>query len=208
MKGKSLLVAGLVLGAGAASSFAQTVYSVNAVGFVNRTLAPGFNLISNPLNAPTNTLTALFPSGAVPNGTSVFQFDGANFVGSTHFFGVWSVNLTNVPGGGFFMRNPATTNITVTFVGNVQQGTLTTPLPAGFWITSSQVPQKGLVTTDLGMPAANGDSVFRFTNNAYVGNTFFFGSWSGGEPELDVGEAFFVKKSAPVNWVRTFSVSQ
>jgi hypothetical protein len=208
MKGKSLLVAGLVLGAGAASSFAQTVYSVNAVGFVNRTLAPGFNLISNPLNAPTNTLTALFPSGAVPNGTSVFQFDGANFVGSSFLFGNWSLNLTNVPGGGFFIKNPAATNITVTFVGNVQQGTLTTPLPAGFWITSSQVPQKGLVTTDLLLPVANGDSVFRFTNNAYVGSSFLFGNWSGGEPELDVGEAFFVKKSAPVNWVRTFSVSQ
>jgi hypothetical protein len=206
MKGKSLLVAGLVLGAGAASSFAQTVYSVNAVGFVNKTLTPGFHLISNPLNAPTNTLSALFPANSVPIGTTVFQFNGANFVGST-YLGFWTTDLTNVPGGGFFIKNPVATNVTVTFVGNVQQGTLTTPLPAGFWIASSQVPQAGLITTDLQMPTALGDSVFKFTNGAYVGSTFLV-QWLPSEPLIDVGESFFVKKSAPVNWVRTFSVSQ
>jgi len=208
MKAKALLVAGLVLGA-ATSAFAQgTVYSVNAVGFVNKTLLPGFSLISNPLNAPTNTLNALLPAGSVPNGTAIYKFDGTSF-SSSFFFGTWVPNFTVVPGEGFFIRNPVGTNITITFVGNVQQGTLTTSLPAGFWIASSQVPQSGEVETVLGLPVANGNSVYRFnpTNQQYS-SSFYFAGWGGNEPRVDVGEAFFVNRATPVSWTRVFSVSQ
>jgi hypothetical protein len=212
MKAKALLAAGLMIAASAASSLAQTVYSVNAVGFVNLNFPPGFTLASNPLEGATNTVLALFPS--VPNGTSIFKFDGATgtYTGSTFFFGSWNnPSMTLVPGEGFFFKNPGVTTFTNTFVGNVKQGTLTTSLSAGFTLVGSQVPQSGLVSTDLGVPIGNAESVFKFdtTSQAYAGGTFFFGSWGGaGEPTIGVGEGFFVKKNAAANWTRTFSVNQ
>jgi hypothetical protein len=212
MKAKAIFAAGLVLAAAVAQSSAQTVYSVNAVGFVNVELPPGFSLASNPLEGATNTVAALFPN-TLPNNCAVFKFDTGTgqFVSSTFFFGAWSnPNLTLVPGEGFFFRNSGATTITNTFVGNVKQGTLTTPLASGFTLVSSQVPQAGLVSTDLGLPIANTESIFKFNNaaNSYVGSTFFFGSWSGGEPTIGVGEGFFVKKTASASWTRTFSVNQ
>ncbi len=211
MKTKALLAAGLLMAASAASSFAQTVYSVNAVGFVNVTLPTGFSLVSNPLESAVNTVSALFPN-TLPNNCAVFKFDNVSgsFVSSTFFFGAWSnPNMALVPGEGFFFRNPGAV-LTNTFVGNVKQGPLSTPLSAGFSLVGSQVPQSGLVATDLGLPISNTETVFRFNNdgNAYLSSTFFFGSWSAGEPTISVGEGFFVKKTTATSWNRTFSVNQ
>ncbi len=212
MKTKALLAAGLMMAATAASSLAQTVYSVNAVGFVNLNFAPGFSIASNPLDGATNTVAVLFPS--VPNGTSVFKFDTAlgQYTGTTFLFGNWgNPTFSLVPGEGFFFKNPGATTITNTFVGNVKQGTLVTSLGAGFTLVGSQVPQAGLVTTDLGLPIGNAESVFKFdaATQQYTGATFLFGNWGGGgEPSVAVGEGFFVKKNASASWSRTFSVTQ
>ena len=214
MKTKALLAAGLIMAASAASSLAQTVYSVNAVGFVNVTCPPGFSIITNPLEASTNTVKALMPA-TLPSLSAVFKFDSAGgaFQGSIHLGGGnWTANsMTLVPGEGFFFKNPSTTNITITFLGNVKQGTLSTPLPQGFSLVASQVPQAGLVKTDLGMPAGLLDSVFRYNNGTsqYDGYVFIGGTWTGGgEPTINVGEGFFVKKQSAASWDRTFSVSQ
>lgn len=199
------------MAASAASASAQTVYSVNAVGFVNVVLPPGFSLVSNPLEGATNTVVALFPS-SLPNNSQVFKFNSASgsFQSSTFFFGTWSdPAMTLVPGEGFFFRNPSSTTITNTFVGNVKQGTLTTPLVAGFTLVASQVPQAGLVATDLGLPVGNNETVFRFDNatGSYASSTLFFGTWSAGEPSIGVAEGFFMKKNATASWTRTFSVN-
>lgn len=216
MKTKALLVAGLIFSAGVVSSMAQgTVFSVNAVGFVNVVCPPGFSIICNPLNAATNTVAALFPNG--PEGATVFKFNAGtgSFVGTGYAFGAWSTpGLALVPGEGFFFRNPsATTAVTNTFVGNVQQGTLVTPLNAGFTLVGSQVPVSGLVTdpTGLKLPIAEGDSVFTFNNasSSYVGSGFAFGAWGGsGEPQIAVGQGFFVKKAIAASWTNVFSVNQ
>jgi len=219
MKTKALLTAGLLMAAGALSSFAQTaqtVYSVNAVGFVNVVLAPGYSLVANPLDSGTNTFASLF--GSVPNGSAIFKFDPVQgqFVGGTISRGSWGVNaaLTLNPGEGFFFKNPTANPITNTFVGNVMQGTLTTPLVSGFTLVGSQVPQQGLVSTDLGLPVANGDSVYKFNagTQSYDLYQIVRGNWSsaGGntEPTITVGEGFFIKKAASANWTRTFSVNQ
>jgi hypothetical protein len=216
MKTKALLAAGLMMAATAASSFAQTVYSVNAVGFVNVDCPPGFSLISNPLDAaPNSTVTALFPNAA--SGTVVFKFNPATggFVSSSFssFLGAWTdPTMTLVPGEGFFYKNPGSTPVTLTFVGNVQQGTLATSLGNGFSLVSSRVPQQGLVSTDLGLPNDSGTTVFTFSNaaNGYSSFSFssFLGGWTPSEPTVGVGQGFFVKRSAIGSWNRTFSVNQ
>ena len=209
MKTKTLLLAVAVAAAGAVSGVAQTVYSVNAVGFVNLVLPPGFSINSNPLNAADNSVAALFPSA--PLGSAIYKFVGGAFVPNNRGFSAWSnPTQTLVPGEAFFFKNPsASVSITNTFVGEVPQGTLTTPLTAGFQLVSSQVPQAGLVGTDLGLPIATGEAVYRFVSGAYVPHNRGFTSWSPTEPTVQVGEGFFLKKNAnPANWVRTFSVNQ
>lgn len=215
MKAKALLAAGLMMAASAASSFAQTVYSVNAVGFVNVECPPGFSLIANPLAAATNTVVALFPNAT--SGTQVFKFNPATggFVSSAYssFLGTWTdTTMTLVPGEGFFFKNPGATAVTNTFVGNVQQGTLTTSLGSGFTLVSSQVPQQGLVSTDLGLPNDAGTTVYTFSNaaNGYQSFAFssFLGGWTPNEPTIGVGQGFFVKRSALGSWSRSFTVNQ
>src|SRR5688500_4600203 len=78
MRTKTLLLTAALSAAGIATSMAQ-VYSVNAVGYVNTQLVPGFSLVSNPLNNTTgNTIQNLFGNGiqgAIPNLLSVFHYN-------------------------------------------------------------------------------------------------------------------------------------
>jgi hypothetical protein len=168
MRTKTLLLTAALGAVGLTSSTAQQVFSVNAVGFVNVVVPPGFSMVANPLNAATNTVPALF--AGVPDGTTVYKFDGTSFLVNTLDLGEWGIPAqTLVPGEGAFIRNPGTAPFTVTFVGEVMQGSLSNPLPAGFSIKSSQVPQSAAVATVLGFPAADGDTIYQFVNaqNAY-----------------------------------------
>src|SRR5687768_13509192 len=82
MRTKTLLLTAALSVAGIATSMAQAVYSVNAVGYVNTDLVPGFNLISNPLDnksSPTgNSIANLFTTGiqgTIPNQLTVYHFN-------------------------------------------------------------------------------------------------------------------------------------
>jgi len=186
---------------------------------VNTTIVPGFNLVSNPLNnteANGNTIGNLF--GSLPDGTQVYRFTGTGFQISTKdelaggFDPVSERNQVLMPGQGVFVKNNGGANQTVTFVGEVMQGTLTTDIPRGFSIVSSKVPQAGKVTPDLGYVPANGDQLYfwqeagqRYTIHTYDAA---FGEFDVPLPTLDVGEAFFIQKQAAGQWTRTFSVNQ
>jgi hypothetical protein len=207
MKTKALLLAGLVSLAGVAASQAQTVYSVNAVGFVNVTVPTGFSLIANPLLNGDNTVATVL-TGA-PNGATIYKFNTGtgSYVSSTKSFGTWNNPLTIAPGEGFFLRNTGAP-YTLTFTGEVAQGSLANPIVAGFQIVSSQVPVSGALVANLNFPSANGDVIYRFdsTSQTYTSHTYSFGSW-GGNPQINVAEAFFSKKNGATSWSRTFSVS-
>jgi hypothetical protein len=196
---------------------AQTpVYSVNAVGYINVDVCPGFSMIANQLVQPTgeNTVAKLF--AGVPEGTTLYMFDPSTSAYLVNSFevGEWTLpNMTLSPGQGAFIKNPGTTPFKVTFVGEVPQGNLSTPLVAGFQVVSSQVPQKAALDTVLGFPVVETDVVYLFdcaTQN-YVVKAYEIGEWTGGTaPEPNVGEAFFVKKAAtpaPTPWTRSFSVN-
>lgn len=207
MKAKAILAAGLMMAAAAVQSSAQTVYSVNAVGFVNLVIPNGFSINGNPLEAATNTISVLFPS--VPNNSQIFKWSGSGFTNAgTYFFGWDNPNSTLVPGEAFFFKNTGAT-FTNTFVGNVKQGNLVTPLSVGFNFVASQVPQSGLLEADLKYVPGNNDQVFTFNSagNSYnPASTYFFG-WDS-EPFIQVGQGFFVKRANPGSWSRSFSVNQ
>jgi len=230
MRTKTLLLTAALSAAGVATSMAQ-VYSVNAVGYVNTTLQPGFNLISNPLDAGAgnNTIAKLFADVKVP-GAQIFKFNNATkayaswtyddidnaFAGSTD-----PNTVTLQPGEGVFVRLPGTSPLTVTFIGDVPQGTgansLKTPIEPGLNMLSSQVPQAGAADTDLGLPTPTaGDQFFKYdsANQKYNSATFddIDNAWttplSDAKLKLNVGDAFFYSnRGGAKTWTREFSVN-
>jgi hypothetical protein len=209
MRTKTLLITAAV-GAAFVSSAVAQVYSVNAVGYVNKVAKPGWNLMNNPLDAGAdNTVVKLMPA-TLPDGTAIYTYDGSNFILNTWEFEEWTTpGQVLAPGTGFFLRLPGTADVTITFVGEVKQGTLTTPLGAGFNLVGSQVPQAGKIQTDLGLVPADGDSVYNYntTTSSYDLAVFDFGEWDPAEPNVAVGEGVWVRKVQAGAWTRTFSVN-
>jgi len=216
MRTKTLLLTAALAALGASSSMAQ-VYSVNAVGYINKSIPSGFSIVANQLNAsPDNTVGTVF--GTPPQDVTLYLFNNASgsydiisFIG---FLGVWDhPEKVVAPGTGVFVYNSGPA-YSMTFVGEVPQGTLSTPVAHGFNLVGSQVPQSGKLQTDLKyIPSAGGggDTVYRFNNAAgnYTINNYidFLATWDT-EPTPDVGEGFFIYRgdtAAP--WTRTFTVN-
>jgi len=205
------------------------VYSVNAVGYVNTPLLPGFNLISNPLNntaANGNTIGNLLGTGwngTIPDGTIAYYFNATTdaFVIASYeaLFGEWgpaaAAGQAVPPGEGLFIFVPGAANQTVTFVGEVPQGTASnTQVPAGFSIKGSTVPVAGAINAaGVNFPADDGDIIYEWnaTTDAYVISTFstLFGGWDPQIPNIDVGEAFWVNNTGAASqaWDRNFTVN-
>jgi hypothetical protein len=211
MRTKTLLLSAAALGAAGLITTSAQVYSVNAVGYINVAVPTGFSLIANQLNHGNNTLGAVLPTA--PDGTTVYKFTGTGYEISTfdELDAAWSnPNITMAPGEGAFIRNSGAAAFTLTFVGEVPQGNLSNTLPQGFSIRSSQVPQAGRVTTDLGLPANDGDTIYQFRSGGFVINSFdeLDNAWGPAEPNVAVGESFFLRRAAAGNWARNFNVNQ
>ena len=209
MRTKTLLLTAAIGAVGIASSMAQAVYSVNYVGYVNKTLASGYTLIANPLNNGNNQLQTILPT--VPDGTVAFKFTAGAFESATYFGGGWVIggDLVLNPGEGFFVQNPGAP-VTVTFVGEGMEGPgLANAIPTGLSIRASKIPQAGSLT-QLEFPAAgDGDVIFKWlpATQGYDSFTSFGGTWFPSEPSFDVAEGFWVSATAPINWVRNFEVT-
>jgi hypothetical protein len=219
MKSKTLLLLGVVGAASLGSASAQ-VYSVNAVGYINKAVPSGFSIIASPLSAPTNSLANVIKTA--PESTQVFKFNSSTgrFVARTYSSGdggwiddnLTLADLAVAPGEGFFVFAPSA--FTNTFVGEVMQGNLTNSLPAGFSLVSSMVPQAGGIQTVLGYAPTVGDTVYKFVSGSY--QTFNYvgvNSWEDNnlnattEPSLALAEGVFIFKGAAGKWTRTFSVN-
>jgi len=210
MRTKTLIVAAAALAAGLASTMAQAVYSQNVVGYVNIPVPANTKvLIANQLNTTNNTIGSLLPNVA-PN-SQLFKFNnGYTAYGFDELDLVWTPdgNATMNPGEGAFFITPQAT--TLTFVGEVRQGSLTNTLPTGVKVLrSSIVPQAGLISTTLGLPAEANDQLFTF-NGGFTAYGFdeLDLVWSPSEPNIAVGQAFFYTKAGTQNnWVRNFTVN-
>ena len=215
MRTKALVITAALAAAGIASVEAQSnVYSVNVVGYYNVTVPAngGLKLVGVQLSSTNTTLASLIKN--VPDGTQFFKWTGSTFGAFLYEDpgggGEWSGDTALLPGQGGFLKNNSGTPLTVTFVGEVGQGSLTNPVPSGYEVEASLVPQAGGVSTVLGLPAADGDQIFKWNGTGYI--TYLYedpgggGEWSPSEPAVEVGEAVFSRKSAGVSWVRNFTV--
>jgi hypothetical protein len=214
------------------------VYSLNAVGYINVNVPTGFSIIADQLYA-TNQQTAqsvndifgptllngglttpdpyagvvlyLWGNGGFQAALEVQQQTGAPFWSNPTEAYSTSFN----PGQAAFIYNPNAA-FTMTFVGQVPQGTVTNQLVSGFNLVSSVVPQTGALDSDLNLTPGIGDIVYVWGNGGYQaadewevnGGAPF---WSlGSSPTNTVGAGLFYYNatiSSTNNWVRTFNIN-
>ncbi len=205
------LVCAAALAAGLATAAAQNVYSLNVVGYYNVACPAGqYVMVANQLNTTNNTLGSLIP--IAPAGAEFLKWAGG-WTGYT-FDDIdmeWKPdgNASFNPGEAALFRSPDAT--TLTFVGEVLQGNLSTGLtPQDAYIArASMVPQAGLLSTDLGFPGEPGDEALKWAGG-WTGYTFddLDLEWKPSEPTFAVGEGLLIKKAAggSTAWTRNFTV--
>jgi hypothetical protein len=134
MRTKTLALSAMVGLLGSAAAMATNVYSVNAVGYINVVMQPGFNIITCPLicgtdpgnPTVTNDLNVLFPNpaatapyfnpsvGSQGSGAIVYQMSGGVYTAidtaqSISYGGGWAsggADITVLPGQAVFFQNP------------------------------------------------------------------------------------------------------
>lgn len=220
MRTKTLLLTAAFVAAGVATSMAQ-VYSQNVVGYVNKSIplktgaALTYAILANPLNGTNNNINTVIPTA--PEGSQLFKFSGGLFESPETFItgAGWIPGTAELlPGEGFFIAvdNAVAANpTTLTFVGEVPQGNLSTPVPNGYSIKASPVPQEGGVTGVLGLTPASESQIFTWNiadqryNDPF---TYIDGAgWIPSDPVIPVGEGFFLlNPGGAFNWTRNFTV--
>lgn len=203
--------------------------STNAVGFVNIAVpgktasTNGYALIANQLNNEYgmrqgfgNILGAIIPEA--PDGTTAWKWSVANQSwGTGSVFssgtGLWSSTITVNPGEGAFIQNGASTNWTLTLIGDVPTGSQNLTILSGssaFEAVASSVLPKSAGVDVLGFPVVNGDQFFRWnpSTQQYDGTAFARGAWLPSVLTPNVGESFIVESGASTNrtWTQSFSI--
>jgi hypothetical protein len=207
MRTKTLLLTAALSVATVATSMAD-VFSVNIVGYVNKVYPTGYAIINNPLVNSNNTVAQLFPNP--PGFTQIYKFSSGGFEpANTFLFGNWTdPAMVLNPGQGAFINSP---NVwTNTYVGEVLLGSQTNNLAPGYSLVGSKVPQAGGLQGTLGLTPGGFDTVYKFDTVAQTygpANTYLFGNWANGDPQIDVAEGFFyLNQQATTNsWARTFN---
>jgi hypothetical protein len=216
MRTKTLLLTAALSAAGLVSATAQNpVYSVNIVGYINKTLGTGLSLIANQLNAtPDNSIPTLFgqPTGSVT--VSKFNpttgsFDLAIWDPENGAWALPPAGMSLNPGQGAFVDNATGVPLPLTFVGEVQLNSTVT-IRNGLDVYSSVIPQAGnLDAIQFPIPAGS-VSLSKFNGSAF--DTFSYdpenAAWSPSMPSVAIAEAFFVDNAshATMTWSRAFTV--
>ena len=213
MRTKTLLIAAAALVAGVISSEAQTVYSVNVVGYVNIVTTNGFVLVNNALDYDgsglSNTVQNLFGTNLPVNSQILTWNTGSGAFSVNQYLSSKSGNAWQnpnqqlPPGKGFFIS----TSIVKTnaFVGTVLQGGLTNQFltSAGFSLIGGSFPVVGGITTTYGYKPSISDQVLTWnpSTGGYVPNQYLSSksgaAWSGGEPQVGPGVGVFLNTTNP-----------
>src|SRR6185295_389436 len=132
------------------------------LSFVNRSFAPGFNLMANPLQTGSNTLNEVLP--LVPPGTRLYKFNnGAQAYEPVETFvqnvGWVPGGLALSPGEGAYLHAP--TQFVATFVGFAQHDRSWPSVPTNScYLFSSRTPQSGSFSTLFFPPPPNAGVVY------------------------------------------------
>jgi len=188
----------------------QQVYSENTVGYVQILLQPDFNLIHNPLDAGNGKNTVGQVLAGLPDGSTVYKYQATpGYVVNdyTTLFGWSDPTMSLAPGEGILVHLPSGTSKTITCLGEVMQGMLSLPLLARCSMVGSLAPEFGKIATDLKFPAADGDYIYTYDPSTYYTSYCYDeGLWAPLEPDIKVGQAFWVDIQMPTVWSRLFTV--
>lgn len=176
----------------------------NLLGFAVRELPSGYSMVANPFSMMSNSVATLLP--AVPEGTVLNKFSVMNFQLSKNEFAQrrwFNPNETLGPGEGALIFNPADSEITLKFVGEVLPGS-TMSIHQGMSMRSSMLPLAGRLDADLGFPIAEGDVVSLYSSNQekYVEHRFEGGKWLPDVPFVRLCEAFWIAKNGSAVWTQ------
>jgi len=180
---------------------------------VTLSLGAGFTMIANPLNNVTNDVNTILTN--VPQGTILYTYTAAtqSYTPTTFRSGAWhNTDTVLTPGQGAFILIPAGSTASVTFVGNVPQGTLSQSIPVGFSIQSYPIPVSVSPTNSiLNLTPNSGDIFYQWINSSqsYAPHTYRSGALHNTDYVPAVGESFFYLNTgtAALNWNVTFSVN-
>jgi hypothetical protein len=231
MRTKVLICAAALAAASAFTSMAQSVYSLNVVGYINIPLVEGFQLIANQLDfdgTGTNNTVSNVLGTNLPLKSTVYTWNGSTYLSSSYAApkgggaAVWNPSITLNPGQGAWLSIPAgglvgmPTNLTT--VGQVDQGSLVNPnlLPAGgFSLVSSMVPVSGGLQTVLNYTPLVGDTVYQYSSasQSYLPSSSYSKPkgggnpvWSPSEPSIAISQGFWLSSGAGAVWSNYFIV--
>jgi hypothetical protein len=220
MRTTKLLLAAAAIAAGLVSTQAQSnVYSVNIVGYVNVPLqgANKLDILDYPLIPSGNNynITNVIHLADANDGAFLYKWAGTawnNTVpGWIAGFG-WDTELSIALGEAYFIQAPAAD--TITFVGEVAQGSFTNTIPLGISFQANKVPTGAPWP---GFSVGNdGDFMYTWTGTAwanivwgYIGGYGWDDGGNGGStngPAIPVGRGVsYVNLTAPIVWVQTFT---
>ncbi len=193
---KIIMTAALV--ACAAVVVAQTVTSVNIVGYNKVELNAGLQINSVQFDIGTNVNPVTLYGDALPVGAVIYTYDGV-YASATYseFFGssFWSDSTLNLEEGSHWLSMPegVSTNI---IAGEVLLAeTVTNSIVPGLQLIAWPYPTAVRVV-DLGYDATVGDVVWTYENGVgYASSTYseFFGSffWSDENLTVPIGSGFW-----------------
>ena len=186
-------------------------YALNAVGYANISVPPGFTLLANPLkNFAAQDIISHLITG--PEGLTVYKLIDGKFIFNSlerNSDGQleWSdPTMTLDPGEGCFIYNPTDKFFTLTFVGDLEFGIVDTAINQGFSILSSKIAQGGALESRLQFPPEEGDVVYRLINGRYL--VYNYARQDDGklgwdvEPTIEVGESFLLYTKISRVWER------
>jgi hypothetical protein len=204
---------------------AQNVYSVNAVGYANISVPSGFSMIACPFEQTSGDygLNTLIPAGnAALQDASIYRFVNGRFLPPFSYDQTdgWDTSVNGqyatLPlGEGAFILAPQAT--TLTFVGQVKQSVggapIDNPVPSGFSIRSSMVPQAAsLNTLQLFNDGLQDASLYHFntsTTPKRYDPPATYDATDKWDPDysLRIGESFFVLSPRATSISRVFTVN-
>lgn len=217
MKAFKLTIALILLGGLVLPSFSQSnVYSINIVGYINRPILPGHNLVASQLLGNVNNTINNVLLGVADGATFTKWDPTANAFLPTSVFDLgsqtWSINYTLNLGEGALVNSPSST--INTFVGSVANYTNVVDLGFGgqLWmpnygdglhLIACPMPIGGPISTMfskvIGRSAEAGEwvKILDENNQTYVTATFDGSGWDN-DPNLLVAHAAWFNLG-PVN---------
>jgi hypothetical protein len=202
------------------------------IGFVNLTIASGYNLIADQLyqvddgvlangnGNPMNTLNALFGYsnvwGMAQSGTEIYKWNGTGFdsttnvsAGSPLWFGDGNGEMTLLPGTGVFMNN---TNASFTnwFNGLIREEQIFQVQPGTNVFStnylSATIPAAGAITEITGYVPYEGDNIQLWNTSSQMFDSYEYnsGTWSPSNPVVGVGKGFVLITTNTYTWTNSW----